>query len=110
MRRLEIKNRNVILTEKQQKHQHCQKYRLKKTLININILQVNQRQIIEQAKFAFSFLGKSSEKQIKTMENQGIKQVKDLKALKPEENQELESIEGLFPIKMKINEIKNEIN
>ena len=44
------------------------------------------------------------------MENQGIKQVKDLKALKPEENQELESIEGLFPIKMKINEIKNEIN
>ena len=110
MRRLEIKNRNVILIEKQQKYQHCQKYRLKKTLININILQVNQRQIIEQAKFAFSFLGKSSEKQIKTMENQGIKQVKDLKALKPEENQELESIEGLFPIKMKINEIKNEIN
>ena len=87
MRRLEIKNRNVILTEKQQKYQHCQKYRLKKTLININILQVNQRQIIEQAKFAFSFLGKSSEIQIKTMENQGIKKVNDLKAFKPEEHQ-----------------------
>ena len=81
----------------------------------MNILQVkkilpsNQRQIIEQAKFTYSTLGKAFEKQIKTIEDQGIKQVKALKALKPGENQELESIEGLFPEKVGNNEIKNEI-
>ena len=48
----------------------------------------------------------------------GIKQVealndlktKDLKALKPEENQELESIKGLFPKNMRNDEIKHEID
>ena len=39
------------------------------------------------------------EKQIKTIEDQGIKQVEALKALKPEGNQEPESIQGLFPKK-----------
>ena len=34
---------------------------------------------------------------MKTIEDQGIKQVEALKALKPEENQELETIEMLFP-------------
>ena len=43
------------------------------------------------------------------MENQGIKQVDALKALKPEKrNQELESIEGLFLKKIGNNEIENE--
>ena len=74
------------------------------------ILSSNQRQVIEQAKFVCSPLGKSFEKQIKTIEDQVIKQVEALKALKPEENQELESIKGLFPIKMKNSEIKNEID
>ena len=41
---------------------------------------------------------------------QGIKQVEALKALKPEENQELESIEGLFPKKVRNYEAKNEID
>ena len=58
----------------------------------------NQRQIVEQAKF---------EDQGITIEDQGIKQVKDLKALKPQE--ELESIEGLFPKNMRTDKIKNKI-
>ena len=40
------------------------------------------------------------------MEDQGIKQVEALKSLKSEENQELESIEGLFPKIMRNIEIK----
>ena len=40
------------------------------------ILPSNQRQIIEQAKFTYSPLGKAFEKQIKTIEDQGKKQVK----------------------------------
>ena len=47
---------------------------------------------------------------MKTIEDEGIKQVEALKALKPEENQELESTEGLFSKKMRNIEIKNEIN
>ena len=40
------------------------------------ILQSNQQQIIQQAKFVYSTLGKALEKQIKTIEDQGKKQVK----------------------------------
>ena len=40
------------------------------------ILPSNQQQIIQQAKFAYSPLGKAFEKQIKAIENQGKKQVK----------------------------------
>ena len=40
------------------------------------ILPSNQQQIIQQAKYAYSPLGKTFEKQIKTIENQGKKQVK----------------------------------
>ena len=36
----------------------------------------NQRQIIEQAKFTYSPLGKAFEKPIKTIKDQGKKQVK----------------------------------
>ena len=61
-------------------------------------------------KFTYSLLGKAFEKQIKAIEDQGIKQVEALKALKPVENQELESIEGLFPKKIRNNEIKNEMD
>ena len=38
------------------------------------ILLSNQQQIIEQAKFTYSPLGKTFEKQIKTIEDQGQKQ------------------------------------
>ena len=40
------------------------------------ILQSNQKQIIEQAKFTYSPPGKAFEKQITTMEDQGEKQIK----------------------------------
>ena len=43
----------------------------------------NQQQIIEQAKFTYSPLGKAFEKQIKTIEDQGQKQVDALKVLEP---------------------------
>ena len=39
-----------------------------------------------------------------------MKQAEALKALKPEENQELEIIKGPFPKKIGNNEIKNEID
>ena len=42
----------------------------------------NQKQIIEQFKFTYSLLGKAFEKQIKTIEDQGKKQVDALKDLK----------------------------
>ena len=41
-----------------------------------DILPSNQQQIIEQAKFSYSPLGKAFEKQIKTVEDQGEKQIK----------------------------------
>ena len=43
----------------------------------------NQPQIIEQARFTYSPLGKAFEKQIKTIEDQGQKQLDALKALEP---------------------------
>ena len=69
----------------------------------------NQRQIIEQAKSAYSPLGKYVEKQTKTIEDQGIKQVGAVKALSAEK-QELKSIAGLFQKNMRTNEVKYEID
>ena len=42
----------------------------------------NQQQIIEQGGFTYSLLGKAFEKQIKTIEDQGKKQVEALSTLK----------------------------
>ena len=50
-----------------------------------DILPSNQQQIIEQAKFTYSPLGKAFEKQTKTIEDQGEKQVDALKDLKSKE-------------------------
>ena len=64
--------------EKLQKYLHYHQAKL----ININVLQVkkiflsNQKQIIRQAKFIYSPLGKAIEKQTKTIEDQGEKQIK----------------------------------
>ena len=46
-----------------------------------DILPSNQQQIIEQAKFTYSPSGKAFEKQIKTIEDQGERQVEVLKYL-----------------------------
>ena len=88
MIRLEMINYSMILIEKQLKYwlYHQVKF------INVNILPVkiyyhliNQEQIIEQARFTYSPLGKSFEKQIKTIEDQGQKQVEALESLKRKE-------------------------
>ena len=50
-----------------------------------SILPSNQQQIIEQAKFTYSTLGKAFEKQTKTIADQGKKQIDGLAALKAKE-------------------------
>ena len=51
-----------------------------------DIIPSNQQQIIEQAKFTYSPLGKAFEKQIKTIEDQVKKQIDALESLKPIED------------------------
>ena len=58
------------------------------------ILPSNRQQIIEQARFTYSALGKAFEKQIKTIEDQGQKQVAALNTLKS--NNQL-TIEDVIP-------------
>ena len=110
MIKLKMKNYNAILTEKQQKYHHYRQVKL----ININILQMkqmsDQSRITEHAKFTYSPLDRVFEKQIKTIEKQGKKQVEAIEVLKPEENLELETNEGIFPKKIKNNKIKNELD
>ena len=60
-----------------------------------DILSSDQLQIIEQAKFAYSPLGKAFEKQIKTIERQGEKQVKALNTFKSD-NEKL-TIDDVIP-------------
>ena len=69
-----------------------------KYLTGEETLSSDQSQRIEQAKFPYPPLGKDFEKQTKTIEEQGEKQVKLLKVLKPEENkeEEIKLVEGLF--------------
>ena len=50
-----------------------------------DILPSSQQQIIEQARFTYSPLGKAFEKQIKTIEDKGQKQIDALESLKPKE-------------------------
>ena len=74
------------------------------------ILPYDKSRIIEQAKFTYSPLGKAFEKQVKTIEDQEIKQFQALKSLKLEENQEdIKSTKGIFQKDIRTNEIKNEI-
>ena len=88
----------IILIEKQPKYQPYHQVKF----INVNILLVtgenilpsNQQQIIEQAKSAYSPLGKAFKKQIKTIEDQGKKQVEALNTLKS--NNQL-TVEDVIP-------------
>ena len=87
MSRSEIKNYNTILTEKLPNlsalsSNKSNKY---KYLTGEEILPSNQKQMIEQAKFTYSPLGKAFKKQIKTIEDQGKKQIDVLKDLKDSE-------------------------
>ena len=75
------------------------------------ILPSDQSRGIKQAMFTYSPLDKSFEKQIKTIEDQGFKQVEALKALKSEEiKEDIKSIVGIFWKDLKTYEIKNEID
>ena len=49
------------------------------------ILPSNQQQMIQQARLTYYPLGKAFEKQIKTIEDQGQKQIDALESLKPKE-------------------------
>ena len=77
-------------------------------LTGTEILRSNQQLIIEQAKFTYSPLGKAFEKQTKTVEDQGRKQVKALTDSKPKK--QAKSIKGIFPEGYKSAEIKNELS
>ena len=50
------------------------------------ILPLNQSRLIEQANLTCSPSGKAFKKRVKTIEQQGKKQVEDLKVLKPVEH------------------------
>ena len=58
------------------------------------MLPFNQQQIIEQARFTYSPLGKAFEKQIKSIEDQGEKQIEALNTFKS--NNQL-TIEDVIP-------------
>ena len=75
---MRMENCDTILIQKLQKSQSHDQAKL----ITMNILPVKTfylvmtKKIIEQAKFIYSLLGKAFEKQIKTVEDQGEKQIK----------------------------------
>ena len=73
-----------------------------------NKLPSNQQQIIEQARFTYSPLGKSFEKQIKTIEDKGKNQIHSLESLKSKE--QTKSVEYIFPEVYDSVENKNELN
>ena len=57
-----------------------------------DILPSNQQQMIKQAKFTYSPLGKTFEKQIKTIEDQGQKHVEALNTLKSDNQLTIEDV------------------
>ena len=73
-----------------------------------DILPSNQQQIIEQAKFTYSSLGKAFEKQIKTIEDQGQKQVEALNTLKS--NKRLTTEDVILKKALNNNEAKKELD
>ena len=77
---------SALLSDKIHKYQY---------LTGKDILPSNQQQIIEQAKFPCWSLGKAFEKQMKTIEDQGKKQVEALNTLKSD-NKKL-AIEDTIP-------------
>ena len=78
--KLKMKTYNMILIETQQKISALSSGKIDKYeyLTGEEILPSNKQQIIEQAKLTYSPLGKAFEKQTKTIEDQGEKQIKAL--------------------------------
>ena len=73
-----------------------------------DILPCNRQQIMGRAKFTYSPLGKAFEKQIKTIEDKGQKQINALESLNSKE--QTKSIEQIFPEGYDSAEVKNELN
>ena len=71
-----MENYNTILTEKLPKYLLC--YQVKYEYVTgEEILPSNQKQIIEEAKFTYSPLGKAFENQINTIADQGEREKKE---------------------------------
>ena len=89
MTSLEMKNCNMILTATIASISALSSGKIDKYeyLTGEKILLSDQSRMIEQAKFSYSPLEKASEKQIKTTEDQGRKQLDALKVLKPDTQQ-----------------------
>ena len=100
----------MILIEKLRKSSALSSGKIDKYeyLTGEEILPSNQQQIIQQAKFNYSPLGKAFEKQTKTIENQGKKQVVALESLKGSDKK-LTPIKDFIPIENLNPEIINEI-
>ena len=71
MIRLEIKNYDMILIGTQLSALSSSKLHKYEYLTGEDILPSNQQEIIEQARFTYSLLGKAFEKQMKTIKDQG---------------------------------------
>ena len=102
--KLKMKNYNMILIERLSSGK-LDKYEY---LTGEEILPSNQQQIIQQAKFTYSPLGKALDKQRKTIEDQAEKQVDALESLK-DSDKKLTPIKDFTPIENLNPEIINEI-
>ena len=87
MIRLETKNCNTILPEKEQKYQHCNQVKLMNMNILSQILSSSRILIIEQAKYTYTLR--------KALEKERKKLVDNLKSLKLKT--ELNQIERICP-------------
>ena len=76
MIRLEMENYSMILLSSKISALSSGKIDKYEYLPGEEILPSNQKQIIEKAKFSYSPLGKAIEKQVKTIEDPGEKQIK----------------------------------
>ena len=74
------------------------------------ILPSNQQRVIEQAKLTYSLLGKAFEKQTKTIEDQGEKQIKAIQDNKQLANIQGVTIKNIFPENILNDEAKIEID
>ena len=74
------------------------------------ILPFNQQQVIEQAKFTYSPLGKDFEKQTKTIKDQGEKQIKAIQDKRPIKSMKKVTYDiNDSPIVLKEKEIHNKL-
>ena len=88
MIRLGMKNYSMILIEKRLKSALLSgKIHKYEYLTGEDILPSNQQQVIEQTKFTYSPLGKTFEKEVKTIEDKGQKQIDALENLKVQNKQ-----------------------